>query len=471
MRCVPKWIAVAVTVVLVVSLAGCGEQIVYRDAERFPPPSALAGNFLGYSSLEAKRTVCGNCHIGKQTQWSQTKHAGAWSTLKASQAAAPACEGCHSVSSLGNTTTEQNVGWVGSQNARYQDVQCESCHGPGLTHVTNPDVFNTKPLAPLQAGASLDRGCGQCHSGVHRPFAEEWSGSRHARVVASRATNASCVGCHEAKGILQAWGVKSTFVEASGTTDHMAVTCAVCHDPHEKRNPAQLRFSLSSTSMESNLCMKCHYRRAVPEVTSSQGPHSPQGPVLLGEAGWVPPNFVYPPGSLVGTHGSDKNPRLCATCHVNDYTVTDKLTGAFTFRATGHSFQATPCVDGSGIPTGAATCADTEKSFKACATCHLSENGARTAMVVARDRLNELADQVAALLPRIPASEFSTTDNRISTGEGARFNMQLARERGSPAHNPFLIEALLRASIKQIEIDYGIKMTAPVSLEAQLTAR
>jgi hypothetical protein len=50
---------------------------------------------------------------------------------------------------------------------------------------------------------------------VHRPFAEEWSNSKHARVVASRSTNVNCVGCHEAKGILQAWGVKSTFMEES----------------------------------------------------------------------------------------------------------------------------------------------------------------------------------------------------------------------------------------------------------------
>jgi hypothetical protein len=471
MRLTPRSISVPALLLAVVILGGCGDNIVYRDVDRFPDPLPGAGSFLGYSSAESKRTVCGNCHVGKQATWVGTKHASAWSTLKGSAAATTACEGCHSVSSLGNTTTDGNVGWPGSQNPRYQDVQCESCHGPGLTHVTNPDVFNTKPLAPLQAGATLARGCGQCHSGAHQPFAEEWNASRHARVVESRATNPSCVGCHEAKGILQEWGVRSTFLEQSGTTEHMGVTCAVCHDPHEKRHPGQLRYSLSSTSMTQNLCMKCHYRRAVPLVTSSQGPHSPQGPVLLGEAGWLPPNFQYPPGSLVGSHGSDANPRLCATCHVNSYTVTDKVTGAFSFRATGHSFQATPCVDGSGIPTGAASCAETEKSFKSCTTCHLSETAARSAMAVARLRLSTLAGQIAALLPRIPASEFSTTDNRISTGEGARFNMQLAQERGSPAHNPFLIEALLLASIKQIELDYGLKVSAAVSLEPQLKAR
>jgi hypothetical protein len=471
MKIARQFLMVSASIVVMGILGGCGDQIVYRDVNQFPEPLAGAAGFLGYSNVEAKRTVCGNCHVGKQAQWGQTKHATAWSTLKASPTSAPACEGCHSVNSRGNISTEASSGWVSTQNSRFQDVQCESCHGPGTTHVSNPDVFNTKPLAPLQVAPTLARGCGQCHSGAHQPFAEEWAASRHARVVESRATNPSCVDCHEAKGVLQAWGVRSTFLEQSGTTEHMGITCAVCHDPHEKRHPGQLRFSLSAASLEQNLCMKCHYRRAVPAVNSSQGPHSPQGPVLLGEAGWTPPNFIYPAGSLIGSHGSENNPRLCASCHVNSYTVTDKVTGAFSFRATGHSFQATPCVNADGIPSGSNTCAETEKSFKACTTCHLSETAARTSLIVARLRLNTLADQVAGLLTKIPASEFSTTDNRISTGEGARFNMQLARERGSPAHNPFLIEALLLASIKQIELDYGLKLSASISLEPQLARR
>jgi predicted CXXCH cytochrome family protein len=279
------------------------------------------------------------------------------------------------------------------------------------------------------------------------------------------------VGCHEAKGILQAWGVKTNYVEATATTDYMAVTCAVCHDPHDARNPGQLRFRFDTPTLENNLCMKCHLRRAQPEVNSSSGPHSPQGPMLLGEAGWIPPNFQYPPGSLVGSHGSDRNPRLCATCHVNNYVVTDKLTNAFTFRATGHSFQAIPCADAQGIPTGAATCDIAQQSFRACVTCHLSETAARTALIVARARLDRLATEVSSMLPRIPASETSTTDNRISTAEGARFNMQLAQEKGSAAHNPFLAEALLLASIRQIELDYGIRPSSTVELTRQLVPR
>jgi predicted CXXCH cytochrome family protein len=441
--------------------------IVYRDRDPFEQPVAGAGDFLGYSNAADKKTTCGNCHVGKQAEWSGTAHASAWTTLSATPGRQPSCEGCHTISSRGNLVTTENVGWVATKHERYQDVQCESCHGPGLTHVVNPDVAANKPLASINAGVDLTLGCGECHSGAHQPFVEEWSKSRHARVIVSRSTNPSCVGCHDAKGVLQAWGVKTNFIEAN-KTEYMGITCAVCHDPHDARNPGQLRFPMDVAAVESNLCMKCHLRRAQPDPASSAGPHSPQGPLLLGEAGWFPPNFQYPPGALVGSHGTDRNPKLCATCHVNNYEVNDKLTGNFAFRATGHSFQPTPCVDAQGIPTGSTTCDIAERSFRACTTCHLTESAARTALTVARARLERLAGEIAGLLPRIPSSEFSTTDNRISTGEGSRFNMQLAQEKGSPAHNPFLVEALLLASIRQIELDYGLKPSAALVMQAQL---
>jgi predicted CXXCH cytochrome family protein len=462
--------ATAVTLVsLACLLSGCDTEIIYRDATLFTEPVPGAGDFLGYSSVEEKRTVCGNCHTGKQRRWRATAHAGAWATLQASGAAAQLCEACHTVSSRGNLTTAEDVAWVATQNARYHDVQCESCHGPGLTHVLNPDAVGTKPLAPLAVGTDLQRGCGQCHSGVHRPFAEEWSASLHARVVASRSTNPSCNGCHEAKAILLAWGVKSTFLEEGASDEFMPVTCGVCHDPHDARNRGQLRFPMDVPSVEHNLCMKCHHKRGVPDLTAQhRGPHSPEGPLLLGEAGWIPPNFQFEPGSLVGTHGSDQNPRLCASCHVTDYQVQDALTGAFAYRATGHSFQAIPCVDQAGIPTGERSCDLTQRSFRSCAGCHPSESGVRTAFAVARLRLDRLVGEAQALLAQVPAAEFDPNDGRYTTAEGARFNMQLAQRSGSTAHNPFLVEALMIASIRQLEIDYGISASGTVSLAAEL---
>ncbi|HSA57109.1 MAG TPA: cytochrome c3 family protein, partial [Gemmatimonadaceae bacterium] len=448
---------VAVLLGMVTALGACGEDIVYRDAPDYESPPVAAANFLGYSNEQTKRTVCGNCHVGKQADWQATAHAGAWHSLESSGASQASCEGCHSVSSNGNVVAEANVGYVSTKHSRYEDVQCESCHGPGLTHVVNPDLPGNRPFASIAVSATPTNGCGECHSGTHNPFAEQWAGSRHANPPGSRGDpTRSCAACHEAKGALKAWGINTAFIESTSSESH-AITCAVCHDPHDATNPKQLRFPVDDPNLETNLCMKCHYRRAAPEVTSSAGPHSPQGPLLLGEAGWFPPNFQFPPKSLVGSHGTDRNPKLCATCHLNRYEINDPATGAFTFRATGHSFQPIPCVDAQGIPTGAEECAITEQSFRACTDgCHLTENAARTALISSRLDIERLVDDLEAMIAQIPASEFSTTDNRISTAEGSRFNAELAKQRGSPIHNPFLVRALLIASMDQIELDYGI---------------
>jgi len=41
-------------------------------------------------------------------------------------------------------------------------VQCESCHGPGLPHVQNPDA--SQPLASILAAQDAAAGCGECHA-------------------------------------------------------------------------------------------------------------------------------------------------------------------------------------------------------------------------------------------------------------------------------------------------------------------
>lgn len=452
----------AIAAFLCVMVAACSDEIVYRDLPDFLAPPEEAAGFLGYSDAATRKTTCGNCHSGKQATWEQTAHSHAWASLAASGSSGTECESCHSVTDRGNASTDATAGYVTTKHVRYEDVQCESCHGPGLTHALNPDG-GTKPLASMAVGGALTNGCGECHSGTHQPFVEEWEASRHGKAVGSR-NREGCWGCHEGKHVLEAWGITSNYVEAGDTARATAlpVVCTVCHDPHNAKNLKQLRFPINTTDLETNLCMKCHYRRAVPEVTSSSSPHSPQGPVLLGEAGWTPPNFIYPPKSLVGSHGSDRNPRLCAGCHVNAYTAGD-------FNATGHSFQPIPCVDAQGVPTGSTTCTDAERSFKACVQCHLTENAARTARIAAKARLDRLAGEVEALLPLIPSSEFSTTDNRISTAEGSKFNAQLARQPGTPIHNPFLVEALLIYSLDQIAIDYGLFVRKDLSMRQMLT--
>jgi predicted CXXCH cytochrome family protein len=462
----------------VVLTACVDEKIVFRDRELFTTPQPAAANFLGYSDTTRKLPVCGNCHVEPYSEWLATDHAHAWQTLQASGSAQAFCEGCHTVNSLGNRTTG-NAGFVAVKETRYHDVQCESCHGPGLPHVQNPDA-DPKPLAPLRVDTALTVGCGECHSGTHHPFVQEWRKSGHGQVQSSPAGRAECQGCHTAEDALRTWGFNVDYLEkdtvGASATAHLPITCGVCHDPHSNANPGQLRFAVDIPSEEDNLCMKCHHKRGTPDVTTFRGPHSPEGPVLLGYGGWWPPDLQLPGGDTVfATHASSRNPKLCAGCHLVRFTVTDPQTGNFQFQSTGHLFKATPCLNAQGIPQPG-DCPNTQRTYRTCAAsgCHGSEAVARSLEATAEARIAQLNVALDQTLARIHAnwktcrtnnscgagSPFNTSDGKYTTAEGAAFNWDLANFKGSTIHNPFLIEALLTASINQVKKDYNLPNAA-----------
>jgi predicted CXXCH cytochrome family protein len=452
------------------ALSGCvDEKIVFQDRELFEEPLAAAGSFLGYTDHDSKLTVCGNCHVEKQGEWEQTAHASAWAGLQASPGAQALCEGCHTVGQLGNTTAAAG-GYEATGEIRYEDVQCESCHGPGLTHVTNPKD-ETVPLAPLNVGVTATQGCGECHSDTHHPFVEEWNASRHGEGAHRPAyrTREGCDACHGGEGALRAWGVNTEYLE-KGLGESIGITCAVCHDPHDATNEGQLRWPVDSRNVDENLCMKCHQRRALPDPTSEHGPHSPQGPLLLGEdVGWEPPNFVYANVDIRGTHGSEANQRLCATCHLNSYEITDAASGNHLFTATGHLFKPIPCVDAQGIPTADDSCpkTTTDRTFSACTAsgCHGSADAALSALLVAQNRIANLVEELEDLLALVPATEFDPTDAVYTVAEGSLFNAELGAIESSAVHNPFLTEALLTASIDAVMDTYGLPLLSDVRLD------
>jgi len=488
--------AAGVAVLLAATASGCvDEKIVYRDGPNFAAPPVAAASFLGYSDSATKSTVCGSCHVTQQAKWKTTKHAGAFSTLAKSGSMQGLCQACHTVNNLGNALTDTTAGWRSTKDKRYHDVQCESCHGAGLNHVQAPARGQMLPSLKPDTASTQTTGCAECHSGTHHPFAEEWRQTRHATSF-RRAYNgttatapevpggprAACQSCHIGQRVLEAWGVNTNYAEKSqGQTaaTGLGVTCGVCHDPHGGPNSKQLRFPVDSRDLDANLCMKCHFRRSVPDFSGTQNsPHSPQGPMLLGQAGWWPPGIQYD-GDLVASHGSEKNPKLCAGCHMNRYDVTDKATGKFVQTVTGHRFLAIPCVDGNGLPAASqpdslyrlpgvslkpCNGAGEQRTFKTCAGsgCHSSENTARTIMVQNAQDIRVLANALLTMLndAKVPASD--KAGGKVSTWRGATFNRNLALHDGGEAHNPFLAKALLRASIAQMAKDYGI--TPPIAL-------
>jgi len=194
--------------------SGCtDENIVYRDKPLFEEAPTVAAGFVGYRDNSTKETTCGSCHVEVAGEWKETKHAGAWATLQANTGKKPYCEACHSVNNNGNGKVDTLAGFRTTKSARFQDVQCESCHGAGLTHITNPTKANV-PLVSLKATSGFSNGCGSCHSGVHNPFVDEWKLSGHGTMALSKASawrvsadSAYCQGCHTGQGALKNWGV------------------------------------------------------------------------------------------------------------------------------------------------------------------------------------------------------------------------------------------------------------------------
>ena len=466
------------------TLSACEDDVVYQDRPPFNPPPSGAGNFLGYYDAPTAKTTCGNCHADFQGSWNATKHAQAYNTLNSNSGKQDSCFGCHTVNGRGNAAVGTNVGWDGVKDAVYHDVQCENCHGAGLQHVEGIGQGNlVRPLAAI--GLNTKGNCGDCHTGTHHPFVEEWKASRHANLNTSRASNPSCVGCHEARGALKRWGLQANYVERDSATNYQPpATCSTCHDPHGSPNPSQLRYPVTTQDPDQNLCMKCHLRRAEPEPPSTVTPHAPQGAVLLGYAGWRPPGFVYDTNRIYVTHATEKNPKLCAGCHVVSFPVTDPASGNFTFQATGHLFRPIPCLDASGKPTADKTCAYTTaaRSWKACTTsgCHANADVAASAFTALRLRMQNETGQLwqdlnkdntlqaaptdgglLAIVKQQRPAEWTTND--ITPAEGAEFNARLCGEYGGAnsdnskgVHNPFLCDALLTSTVSYIKSYYAL---------------
>jgi predicted CXXCH cytochrome family protein len=487
-------------------LGACTDtKTVFRDRDDFNPPPDAASGFLGYFSANTNQTTCGNCHVDHQADWITHAHSDAWATLVNSGHAQASCEGCHTVNERGNALDTPS-GYNAVKDPGYYDVQCESCHGPGYTHVQAPDA-SPPPLARVGASTAANSGtCGECHSGTHHPYVEQWEASRHAEpneevideAIADPVGRASCMSCHEGRAALRSFGVTDNYIERDQPLSHataQGITCAVCHDPHGGTgNSSQLRFPIDDPNIDNNLCTQCHARRSVPQVTSNRGPHAPQGPVLFGYAGWFPPGVDTT--AQPTSHGDPAvNPRLCAGCHVRRQTVTDAVTGDFQLESVGHLFRPIPCLDPvSGEPVGGNACAydGTERTWAACtgAGCHANQGAVLAAFNANRAVLATLGDQIwvdangsgdveagdtgfLALVAANAPGEFSTSDGLITVAEGALFNMRLVAEgryangdKSMGVHNPFLSQKLLAVSIQALQAQYPFLPAPPASVKA-----
>lgn len=76
-------------------------------------------------------STCVTCHNAIHQLCSATGHAHAWASLQNSGHAAPYCNRCHTVDF---DQVPGNAGYDDAPIAKYENVQCENCHGPASTH-------------------------------------------------------------------------------------------------------------------------------------------------------------------------------------------------------------------------------------------------------------------------------------------------------------------------------------------------
>ena len=185
---------------------------------------------------------------------------------------------------------------------------CESCHGPGEAHASDPEKIKPQQFNKMSAKAVTDT-CATCHNrGVHAL----WKGSQH------EARNVSCISCHsihkpqsvtaQLRGVNQQQtciGCHRDKVAKLDRSGHMPVRegkmeCSSCHNPHGTTNVRLLKVGNSVNEA----CSSCHAEK--------------RGPYLFEHAGITGESCA----TCHDPHGSNndrmlvaKLPFLCQRCH------------------------------------------------------------------------------------------------------------------------------------------------------------
>ena len=432
---------------------------------------------------------CNKCHTVSELG-NNIGHPAGYSTTPDTAYHDVQCESCHGpgFTHAENPDIEANHPLASIHVDTGVVTSCSGCH----TGVHTPYVEQWKESGhgsgPGFANAATNPSCMPCHEG------------KTAMAVKFGASN-------------------SNYIEKGNVTPER-IGCVTCHNPHGSPNEAQLRAPLQSPTRDQLCVTCHSRSGTPPwsvasGTGSSRGPHGAQGLLVLGEnAGWIPPGFAYDTSQMASSHGTSANPRLCATCHVVRQTITDNLTGAFQFQSVGHTFDAILCKNTSGIPTPCDDVPDTTAAgasghdFTACSSsnCHIGGPGvAANAYRTLKGELNNYLDQIwrdlngngiidsfpvdGGLMPQVirPALRPGATaadsaplnfkTNVTTVAKGTLWNAALAatEERpvflsgkslgntfsshasaGNGVHNPFMLKALLTASIAATKATYGL---------------
>lgn len=405
--------------------------------------SGLTGKFVG-----ADR--CAQCHVTLHRHWSDTLHARALETLEAiGQGSNPQCLPCHTVGHgqpggfVDRTTTNALAG-----------VQCENCHGPGRDHVENIENASLRPKIDMSANV-----CGTCHRGSHHPNFEQWSESGHAELNETVAHEFgegvalnNCGTCHSGDfrylALIRGETVPDNYLQGKTAEEMNGVTCAVCHDPHQRTGNAplaedgrdyQLRYPevanpTPSNTVEDttnperfNLCGQCHHDRGRTWQTNSRPTHPcNQANVYVGEMP-IPEDTDVLVLSRVSVHSFATE--QCATCHMYREDFQD---------------ENAPAISGHNFTVNTKSCAN--------AGCHPSEAQALAVMATLQGEIQARLDDIYARLGDPATWEYVANGGPDNAGQAAlsdeirqvRFLYYYARQDGSLGiHNPAYVRDIL----------------------------
>ncbi|MCJ2562678.1 MAG: ammonia-forming cytochrome c nitrite reductase subunit c552 [Candidatus Thermoplasmatota archaeon] len=255
--------------------------------------------------------ACMTCHSEQYDGWNATLHPNSWDTLIVDPLKQEECEHCH-VTGYDDVV---NGGFDPATDlpVEMRGTQCEACHGPGEDHVNSGDPVDT------QVNLSA-RVCGAiCHQEEHHPYYEEWNQSGHSLSLislrgAAGAAEDACLECHSADYILNEEPDRPSIATAE-----FAITCSVCHDPHNITNPYQLRWP------KDELCERCHYPDGAIPGDPIYHPQSSMrdgrsGAPILGEA-FMPDvecadcHIYMDMSDNITGHSFTQKPEACVECH------------------------------------------------------------------------------------------------------------------------------------------------------------
>jgi len=216
-----------------------------------------------------------------------------------------ACVVCHE--GFDRTITPTRHGFKGDERTPMSQRGCESCHGPGEAHASDPE--NVKPIQfPKVTATEANAQCRSCHNRGEHAL---WEGSQHEN------RNVKCIDCHsihssEGPVLMRAKTQQLTCARCHQTVtnrqqrfNHMPVregkmTCASCHNVHGSINVKLLR---TGNTVDQS-CTSCHTEK--------------RGPFL-----WEHAPVVDSCTTCHDSHGSNndrmlvaKLPFLCQRCHV-----------------------------------------------------------------------------------------------------------------------------------------------------------